>query len=103
MLEQWLMPQLETNFIYQQDGAPQRCTAIPENRLPNRWIGRASRVDMQLLCWPPRFPDITPCDFHLWGYVKDSVFCTPITGKSTRVTRPHHQRHCCNRHGYTSS
>ncbi|PSN50397.1 hypothetical protein C0J52_17041 [Blattella germanica] len=29
-------------------------------------------------------------------------FCTPITGKFTRVTRPYHQRLRCNRHGYTS-
>jgi hypothetical protein len=24
--------------------------------------------------WPPRSPDITPCDFFRWGYVKDRVF-----------------------------
>ena len=28
--------------------------------------------------WPPRSPDITPLDFFLWGYVKDSVFSTPV-------------------------
>ena len=26
-----------------------------------------------LLAWPPRSPDATPCDFFLWGYVKDQV------------------------------
>jgi hypothetical protein len=26
-----------------------------------------------LLAWPPRSPDATPCDFPLWGYVKDQV------------------------------
>ena len=20
--------------------------------------------------WPPRLPDLTPCDYFLWGYVK---------------------------------
>jgi hypothetical protein len=24
--------------------------------------------------WPLRSPDATPCDFFLWGYVKDQVY-----------------------------
>ena len=24
--------------------------------------------------WPPRSPDLTPCDFFLWGYLKDKVY-----------------------------
>jgi hypothetical protein len=28
---------------------------------------------------PPRSPDITPCDFFLWGYVKDRVFVPPLS------------------------
>jgi hypothetical protein len=24
--------------------------------------------------WPPRSPDLTPCHFFLWGYVKDTVY-----------------------------
>jgi hypothetical protein len=31
-------------------------------------------ADRALLRWPPRSPDITPCNFFLWGYIKDSVF-----------------------------
>ena len=27
--------------------------------------------------WPPRSPDLTPCDFFLWGFVKGNVFTTP--------------------------
>ena len=27
--------------------------------------------------WPPRSPDMTPCDFLLWGYSKSQVFETP--------------------------
>jgi len=27
--------------------------------------------------WPPRSPDLTPCDFFLWGYLKSKVFTTP--------------------------
>ena len=27
---------------------------------------------------PPRSPDATPCDFFLWGYVKDHVYVPPL-------------------------
>jgi hypothetical protein len=33
---------------------------------------------MSLTCWPPRSPDLTPCDVFLWGYVKDKVFVPPF-------------------------
>ena len=26
----------------------------------------------------PRSPDATPCDFFLWGYVKDQVYVPPL-------------------------
>jgi hypothetical protein len=28
--------------------------------------------------WPPRSPDLTPCDFFLWSYVKEQVFVPPL-------------------------
>ena len=31
-----------------------------------------------LLAWPPLSPDATPCDFFLWGYVKDQVYVPPL-------------------------
>ena len=24
--------------------------------------------------WPPRSPDLNPCDFYLWGYLKAKVY-----------------------------
>jgi hypothetical protein len=33
---------------------------------------------MSLTCWPPRSPDLTPCEFFLWGHVKDRVFVRPV-------------------------
>lgn len=57
---------------FQQDGAPIHYALIVREFLrdhfPN-WIGRRGTVE-----WPPRSPDMTPCDFGLWGYVKDRVF-----------------------------
>ena len=31
-----------------------------------------------LVLWPPRSPDLTPCDFFLWGYVKDNAYKPPL-------------------------
>ena len=35
--------------------------------------------------WPARSPDLTPCDFFLWGYMKGKVFSTtPATIEELR-------------------
>ena len=48
--------------------------AYLNDHLPRRWIGRASGENNVTLKWPPRLPDLTPCDFFLWGYVKTLVY-----------------------------
>ena len=30
------------------------------------------------MLWPPRSPDLTPCDFFLWGYIKNNVYSQKI-------------------------
>ncbi|GBM99418.1 hypothetical protein AVEN_78636-1 [Araneus ventricosus] len=40
---------------------------------PQRWIGRGA-----VMAWPPRYPDITPLDFYLWGYVKQHVYSARV-------------------------
>ena len=47
--------------------------------LPHRWIGRAVNNDLHLLLWPPTSPDLTPCDFSLWGYFKDNAHKPPLS------------------------
>ncbi len=42
------------------------------NTLPRRWMGRGSPN----LPWPANSPDLTPCDFFLWGYLKSRVYRT---------------------------
>jgi len=80
-LQLWLMTRLQDDsedFIFQQDGGPPHfhfdVRAHLNANLPSRWIGRASHNDSPLLTWPPRSPDLTPCDFFLWGYIKDRVY-----------------------------
>lgn len=73
MLQDWLFPQLQEDkqedFIFQQDGAPPHWSLAVRHflneTLPQRWIGRSGDRDLSLLHWPPRSPDITPCDFFV--------------------------------------
>lgn len=62
------------NNIFMQDGAPPHFALPVRNwlneNLPNRWIGRGSPN----IAWPPRSPDLTPCDSFLWGYIKNKVY-----------------------------
>ena len=85
MLQLCLIPQLQediVDFSFQQDGAPPHyhldVRAHLNAILPGRWIGRASHKDSALLHWPPRSPDLTPCDFLLFGFIKDRVYAPPM-------------------------
>jgi hypothetical protein len=35
--------------------------------------------------WQPRSPDATPCDFFLWGYVKDQVYVPPLRASTSEL------------------
>ena len=39
---------------------------------------RFRQEDVALMRWLPRSPDLTPFDFSLWGFVKDTVFVPPV-------------------------
>jgi len=39
---------------------------------------RAGENDQVFCKWPTRSPDLTVCDFFLWGYVKDRVYVPPL-------------------------
>ena len=41
---------------------------------------------MALHSWPPRSPDMTPCDFFLWGYVKERVYVPPLPADLDELT-----------------
>ncbi|GBM89004.1 hypothetical protein AVEN_51208-1, partial [Araneus ventricosus] len=48
------------------------------DELPHRWIERVGEDDLTFYPWPPRSPDLTPCDFLLWELTKDIVFVPPL-------------------------
>ncbi|PNF20691.1 hypothetical protein B7P43_G00324, partial [Cryptotermes secundus] len=75
MLQNCLVPQMNGDsgdYNFRQDGAPPHwhlnVRRFLSESLPQRWIGR----------WPPRSPDLKPCDFSLWGFVEDAVYVPPL-------------------------
>lgn len=70
----FLTKRKNAKLIFQQDGAsPHFATKnidLLNENLANRWIGRGSN----LIEWPPRSPDLTICDYFLWGYLKEKVY-----------------------------
>ena len=78
MLETFLRPKLNMphdmdNVWFQQDGATahtsRRAMGILREMLPGHLI--LLRGDIG---WPARSPDLNPCDFFLWGYLKSKVY-----------------------------
>ncbi|GFU44617.1 DUF4817 domain-containing protein [Trichonephila clavipes] len=67
-----------------QDGAPPHWHFSVRDWLditvPNQWIGRKEPPDKICIGWPPRSPDLTSCDFYLWGFIKNCVCVPPLPG-----------------------
>ena len=84
MLDQWLMSQLQVDsqvLIYQQDGAPPHfhhdVREYLDAKIPSlKYV--LYLYDSPLLPWPPRLPDLTPCEFFLWVYIKDHILPPPF-------------------------
>ena len=100
-LTEWLFPQLEEEeegkeFIFQQYGAPLHWHLHVQEHLneqfPGRWIEPARNDYNVSYKWPSRSPDLTVCDFFLWGLHKGLCLCTPIASKPVRNATSYH---CC--------
>jgi hypothetical protein len=69
--------QVRRDMWYLHDGAPAHSARGVKNwldaNLENRWIGRNGPV-----LWPARAPELNPCDFFLWGHLKQIVYETPV-------------------------
>ena len=68
------MLQLKT-VTFLQDGAPAHYARKVRDYLnqffPDRWIEHRGPLE-----WAARSPDLTPCDFFLWGFLKSKVYFT---------------------------
>ena len=81
MLERFLRPkvaQLLANYEpddvwFQQDGATSHISrsslGILQDMFPSHVIFLRGDIG-----WPPRSPDLNPCDVFLWGYAKSKVY-----------------------------
>ncbi|GFV39991.1 uncharacterized protein TNCV_4412221 [Trichonephila clavipes] len=67
---------------HDQDGAPPHWHLAVRDWLnitvPNQYIGHKGPPDKACIAWPPRSPDLTPCDSYLWGLINDCVFFPPL-------------------------
>lgn len=66
-----LTPQERMQFFFQQDGATchtsqKSLTRIHEVFTEERTVSKG--------LWPPRSPDLSSCDFYLWGNLKQKVY-----------------------------
>ena len=86
MINEDVVPQLRINFEqlengmfrylwWAQDGAPCHRLIAVRNRLRELFGDRVIALYHERE-WLPRSPDLTPCDFFLWGYLKDKVYTT---------------------------
>uniref|UniRef100_A0A0A9YLJ5 Transposable element Tc3 transposase n=1 Tax=Lygus hesperus TaxID=30085 RepID=A0A0A9YLJ5_LYGHE len=83
MLNNFLRPELrrrrriidQSEVWFQQDGAPPHTStnsmALVREMFPGHLVSRFGDV-----LWPPRSPDLTTCDFFLWGYLKSRVYAS---------------------------
>ena len=61
--------------MWTQDGAPCHTTDRNIAYLENQFNGRiVSKRAVRGRVWPPRSPDLNPCDFYLWGFLKACVY-----------------------------
>ena len=85
MLKEHLLPRLQKisqftsgQLWFMHDGAPPHWSTAVRNWLNDifdqQWIGRGGPMS-----WPARSPDLTPCDFYLWGDLKRRVYSCKVT------------------------
>ena len=68
-------------LVWTQDGAPCHVTNANMRYLDSQFGDRVvSRKFIRGHDWPARSPDLNPCDFFLWGYLKSKVYTPrPVT------------------------
>ena len=78
------------NVCFQQDGATahtsRRSLSLLREMFPGHVISLRGDIG-----WPLRSPDLTPCDFFLWCYLKATVYeQRPITLEALKELLPLH-------------
>lgn len=80
LLDQSIVPEIlelvrdqEARVIFQMDGAPAHNAIVVQEfvraNYDNRFIANNGPIR-----WPVRSPDLAPCDFFLWPFVKEKLY-----------------------------
>ncbi|PSN57112.1 hypothetical protein C0J52_01298 [Blattella germanica] len=80
MLRTFVTPELNNfqhvqEYWFQQDGATSH-TAWQSMEVVRELFGNHVISRFGNIPWPPRSPDLSVCDFFLWGYLKSKVYTT---------------------------
>lgn len=84
MLRCFVIPELQQRGIldttvFMQDGAPPHIGRCVKQLLQQHFTNDRIVARHFPIAWPPRSPDLNPCDFWLWGYLKSIVYGDNIT------------------------
>ena len=82
MLKKKFVPALKRKNVlkkcwFQQDGAPPHCSNEAMEWLKGTFGSRLISRNADFL-WPPYSPDLNPCDYYLWGFLKSRVYSDPV-------------------------
>ena len=69
---------------WQQDGASAHTSNQSMQYLRGQFPGKviSKRGDWP---WPPRSPDLTVCDFFLWGFLKEAMWAKPVADQPSNL------------------
>jgi AraC-like DNA-binding protein len=75
MLKEFFWPKIlrtpdYKKYYFQQDGATPHTATATQTWLSSKFGKKFLKKDS----WPPRSPDLNPCDYYLWGYLKARVY-----------------------------
>ena len=79
MLENFVTPQIQQlqcldSIIFMQDGARPHIELCIQQFLQQHLTNDRVISHAFPTTWPLRSPDLNPCDFRLWGYLKNRVY-----------------------------
>lgn len=84
MLQEFAFPWISerdgiAEYWWQQDGATAHRTNLVKNAIREKFGDRVIGLgfeseDGEEIKWPPRSPDMNPCDFAVWGILKEQVY-----------------------------
>ncbi|GFV37595.1 uncharacterized protein TNCV_4982171 [Trichonephila clavipes] len=80
LLRNKIIPDLQTRqclsrIMFMQDGAPPHITRCVKGVLKHYFKEECVISRQFIHLWPPRLPDLNPCDFWLWGHLRQLVNC----------------------------